>query len=97
MVSASSLVTIDVEDEEILLIIKKLRTPYYLDYVDLAHVFHLILDNDAQHWYDDIYKYLKDQIVRINYDKNDRIRLKRIPIKYIIIREVFLDLMRVLC
>lgn len=85
-----ALVPIIVEDEETLLTIRKLGTPSYLDVVEPTQIFHLIIDTNIQHWYDDIFKYLKDETILVNYDRNDRIILKMITIKYIIIGGVLM-------
>lgn len=49
MANATSLVHIEIEDEEIIITIKKLGTPSYLEYLDYIHVFHLILDVDTKY------------------------------------------------
>lgn len=88
MASATPLALIEIKDKEIVLTIKKLGTPSYLKYLDDVHVFHLVMDVNTKHWYNDIYNYLKNQIVPDNYDRNERVRLKRTVINYVIIGEV---------
>lgn len=49
MASTPFLVPIDIQDEEILLTIKKLDTLPYLDVVEPAQIFHLTMDTNTQH------------------------------------------------
>lgn len=50
---------------------------------------YLITNDDAFHnWYWDIYGYLKDQCIPNKYTKNDRLRLRRNAMKYVIIGDV---------
>lgn len=86
MASADSLIPNDIEDEETLLTIQNLGIPSYLDAIE-THILHLILDKDPYHQHVNIYKYLKDQTIPTNSDRNDKIKLKITAIKYVIIGE----------
>jgi len=49
----------------------------------------LIANDDAfQDWYFDIYSHLKYQSVPSSYTKNDRLRLRSISMKYVIIGDI---------
>lgn len=88
IVSVSSLVPIELEDKETILTICNLSSPSYQNH--LHHVFVDIITNDdtIQDWYSDIYIYLKDQSIPSHYNKNDRFRLRRIAIRYVIIDDI---------
>jgi len=88
MKSATSLVPIELEDEETILTICKLSSPYYTTH--LHSIFScLIANNDAfQDWYFDIYSYLRDQSISSRYTKNDRLRLRRTTMTYVIIGDI---------
>ena len=75
MTSATSLVPIELEDEETILTIHKLSSPSYQNH--LHHVLACLITNDDafQNWYYDIYNYLKDQSIPSYYNKNERLRL----------------------
>lgn len=88
MASATSLEPIEIEDGKIVLTIKKLVTLSYLDNINDVHVLHLNMDVDTKYWYDDIHKYLKNKIVLYHYDRNDKVRLKRSAIKFLLIGEI---------
>ena len=88
MASTTSLVLIKLEDEETILIIHKLTFPSYTYHLH-SILSYIITNDDAFHnWYWYIYGYLKDQSIPHRYTKNDRLRLRRIAMKYIIISDV---------
>jgi len=87
MASTTTLVLIKIKDEETILTIRKLISPY-IDHMDEIRACLIIEENDFQNWYDDIYKYLKNKKAADYFDRNERVRLKRTAIRYVIIGEV---------
>ena len=73
MESVSSLDPIKVEDEEIILNIKKLGMPYYVD-SDSDHVSYCVTqEGTTPSWHSNIYQYLKNQTIPQYFDRNERI------------------------
>jgi len=61
MASAASLAPIEIEDEETILKLYKLSSPYYIEDMDETHNYLIIEENDFQYWYFEIYNYLKNK------------------------------------
>jgi len=88
MASVVSLIPIELGDEETILTIHNLSSTSYQNH--LHHIFSFLITNDDtfQDCYFDIYSYLKDQSIPSYYSKNERLRLRRIAIRYVIIGDV---------
>jgi len=82
------LAPIEMTDEEIILKICKLGTPSYIEDMHEIYTCFIAEENYFQNWYFDIYNYLKHKPILDEYDKNEKVRLKRTAIKYAIIGEV---------
>ena len=87
MASTTLLEPIDIKDEETILKIQKLGTPSYLEHIEV-HTCHLDIESDPQQLYIYICNYLKDQTIPSSFDRNEKVRLKRKDVKYVIIGEV---------
>jgi len=61
MVSASSVVPIEIQNEDTMLTIHKLSTPSCIENMYEIQTYLIIEENDFQNWYFDIYNYLKHQ------------------------------------
>ena len=86
--NVASLVPIEFEDEETILTICNLSSPSYKTHL-CSILSYLISNDDAfQDRYFDIYSYLKDESILSRYIKNDRLRLRNIAMKYVIIGDI---------
>lgn len=90
MESIASLVPIEIEYEDTILTIHKLCSPYYTTHISSIFSYLITNDDAFQDWYFDIYGYLKDQSIPSNYTKNDRLRLRRTTMKYVIIGDIYI-------
>lgn len=88
MESVASLMTIDIEDEEIILKIKNLDQPYCSYEVEEMEFYYVSQEGISLGWYGDVYNYLKDQVIPIFFDRNEKVRLKRTILKYFIIGDI---------
>ena len=72
--------------------------PCYDDYSTAQHFYKIYYFSSQTSvipsWYVHIYAYLKDQIIPQYFDRNEKIRLKWIALKYIIIRDVLWESVR---
>ena len=73
MASTTSLVPIDLEDEETILSLCKLSSPSYTTHICSIPSCLIADDYALQVWYFDIYDYLKDQSIPLEYTKHDRL------------------------
>lgn len=99
MTSVSSLDHINIEYEEIILTIKNLSRPSHSYVVTNFIEDHCFFTTclDACEWYRDVFAYLKNGIVPIDFDNNARIRFKNIAKKYVIFMIFYIeDLLMVL-
>lgn len=76
----TSLASINIEDEETILTITNLSRPSHAyivtNFIDEHYFFATYLD--ACDWYRDVFSYLNDGIVPIDFDHNIRIRIKKL-------------------
>jgi len=85
------LVPIELEYEETILTIHKLSSPSYTTHLSSILLCLIANDDACQDSYFDIYRYLKYQSIPPRYTKNDRLRLRRKAMKYVIIGDVYIE------
>jgi len=88
MASAASLIPIEVEGREANFIIKNLGTPSIVDEKSKMVYVAQKVGYEVSPWYQDIFKYLRDNFIDATLDKREQIRMKRLATKYLIIGDI---------
>ena len=88
MASAASLTPIEIEGNETTFTIKNLGTSSIAKENSKMVSVAQMVGYEVIPWYQHIYKYLKDNFININLDKREKIRMKRLATKYVVIGDV---------
>jgi len=88
MASAASLTPIEVEGKETTFTIKNLGTSSIAKENSKMVGVSQMFAYEVSPWYQHIYKYLKDNFIDTNLDKREKIRMKRLATKYVVIGDV---------